>query len=164
MPQPRALTSILGVLLDEHVDFILVGALAAVAQGAPVTTHDVDIVHARTPENLARLLTALTKLNARYRGRPPESALPPDAKALATPGHSLFMTDLGPLDCLGAIEEGRDFDTLLGLSVEVMLDGRALRVLTLEMIVALKRASTQPKDRLVLPILEETLRRRQTAT
>lgn len=90
--------------------------------------------------------------------------MPPDAKALATPGHSLFMTDLGPLDCLGAIEEGKDFGALPGLSVEVALDGRVLRVLTLETIVALKRASTQAKDRLVLPILEETLRRRQTVT
>jgi hypothetical protein len=60
---------------------VLVGALAAVARGAPLTMHDVDIVHARRPENLDRLMVALTKVNARYRG---------------------------PLDCLGAIEEGRD--------------------------------------------------------
>lgn len=65
----RELTSILDVLLAEQVSFVLVGALAAVAQGAPLTTQDVDIVHARTPENLDRLLTALGKLNARYRGR-----------------------------------------------------------------------------------------------
>jgi hypothetical protein len=61
----RALTSILDVLLAEQVSFVLVGALAAVAQGAPLTTQDVDIVHARTPENLDRLMTALGKLNAR---------------------------------------------------------------------------------------------------
>jgi hypothetical protein len=52
--EARALTSILDVLLQERVEFVLVGELAAVAQGAPVTTHDVDIVHARTPENLDR--------------------------------------------------------------------------------------------------------------
>jgi hypothetical protein len=68
MAEPRDLTSLIEVLLDEEVDFVLVGALAAVAQGAPVTTHDVDIVHARTPENLDRLMTALGKLGARHRG------------------------------------------------------------------------------------------------
>jgi hypothetical protein len=156
---PRQLTSILGALLGEGVEFVLVGALAAVAQGAPLTTHDVDIVHARTPENLDRLIVALTKVNARYRGRAAESPLPPDRSALASAGHSLMMTDLGPLDCLGAIEEGRDYDALVPLSVVVQLDGRPLRVLGLETIVELKRKSSTPKDRLALPVLEETLKR-----
>jgi hypothetical protein len=44
LEDPRHLTSILGALLGEGVEFVLVGALAAVAQGAPLTTHDVDIV------------------------------------------------------------------------------------------------------------------------
>jgi hypothetical protein len=157
MDEPRQLTSILGVLLGEGVDFVLVGALAAVAQGAPVTTHDVDIVHARTPENLDRLMAALGNLNARYRGRAPDNPVPPDRRALATTGHS-FMTDIGPLDCLGAIEGGRTYDALLPLSVEAELDGH-LRVLGLQTIVELKRQSTESKDRLMLPVLEETLKR-----
>jgi hypothetical protein len=78
MAEPRALTSILDVLLEHEVEFVLVGALAAVAQGAPVTTHDVDIVHARTPENLDRLMAALASMKARYRGGAPGSSLPPD--------------------------------------------------------------------------------------
>jgi hypothetical protein len=113
MAEPRELVSILSVLLDEGVELVLVGALAAVAQGAPITTHDVDIVHARTPDNLDRLMTALAKLNARYRGRPASSPLGPDRAALATPGHSLFMTNLGPLDCLGSIENAIENGTCL---------------------------------------------------
>jgi hypothetical protein len=158
--EPRELTSILGVLLGEGVEFVLVGALAAVAQGAPVTTHDVDVVHARTPQNLDRLMAALTAMKARYRGRPASSPLPPDRSALATPGHSLFVTDLGPLDCLGAIEEGLGYEELIPLSIKVEFDGKALQVLGLETITALKRKSTTAKDRLMLPVLEETLRRR----
>jgi hypothetical protein len=158
MDEPRQLTSILGVLLGEGLEFVLVGALAAVAQGAPVTTHDVDIVHRRTPENLDRLMAALAKLNARYRGRSPDSPVPPDRKALATTGHSLFMTDLGPLDCLGAIEGGRTYDDLVPLSVEAEMDGHLL-VLGLPTIVELKRQSSEAKDRLMLPVLEETLKR-----
>jgi hypothetical protein len=162
MAEPRELVSILGVLLDERVDMVLVGALAAVAQGAPVTTHDVDIVHARTADNVDRLMAALGRLNARYRGRPASAPLPPDRAALATSGHSLFMTDLGPLDCLGSIENAMGYDDLVPLSVEIDLDGRSLRVLGLETIVDLKRQSTAPKDRLALAVLEETLRRRQS--
>jgi hypothetical protein len=161
MAEQRELVSILGVLLEEGVDMVLVGGLAAVAQGAPITTHDVDIVHARTPDNLDRLMAALARLNARYRGRPASSPLAADRGALATPGHSLFMTDLGPLDCLGAIENGMSFDELVPRSLAIDLEGRPLRVLSLETIVALKRQSTAAKDRLVLAVLEETLRRSQ---
>jgi hypothetical protein len=70
-----------------------------------------------------------------------------------------MTTDLGPLDCLGAIEEGRDYEALVPVSVVVDLDGYPLRVLGLETIVALKRKSTSPKDRLALPVLEATLKR-----
>ena len=69
------------------------------------------------------------------------------------------MTDLGPLDCLGAIEDGMSYDDLVPLSIEIDLDGKRLRVLGLETVVRLKRGSTALKDRLVLPILEETLRK-----
>ena len=65
-----------------------------------------------------------------------------------------MTTDLGPLDCLGAIEEGRDYEALVPLSVVIDLDGHPLRVLGLDTIVALKRRSNSPKDRLALPVLE----------
>jgi hypothetical protein len=103
-------------------------------------------------------MVALGKLEARYRGRGAESPLPADRRALAGTGHSLLMTKLGPLDCLGAIEEGRDYEALVPLSVDVEFNDRRLRVLTLETIVALKRNSTELKDRLNLPIFEAALK------
>ncbi|HEY2900790.1 MAG TPA: hypothetical protein VGL59_09460 [Polyangia bacterium] len=145
--------------MSEGIDFVLVGGLAAVTQGAPITTHDVDIVHDRAPANIDRLMNALTKLRARYRGRPIDRPLPADRRALATTGHSLFSTDLGPLDCLGAIEGVRTYDDLLPLSVDIELAGFRLRVLGLDVIVQLKRVSNSPKDRAMLPVLEETLKR-----
>jgi hypothetical protein len=159
MTEPADLSTLLERLVAANVELILVGGLAAVAQGAPVTTHDVDIVHRRTPENVDRLLAFLSAVGARYRGRP-GTPLPPDRTALLGPGHSLLATDLGPLDVLGAIEEGRGYDDLLGDTLSVGFGGGVVRVLTLDAIVALKRRSTHPKDRLMLPILEATLRRR----
>lgn len=70
------------------------------------------------------------------------------------------MTDLGPLDCLGAIEQGRDFDALLPHSLELQTSAGRVRVLDLGTIVDLKRLSSHSKDQLMLPILEATLRRR----
>jgi hypothetical protein len=44
-PTSASLSEVLEGLLKARVDFVLVGGLAAVIQGAPVTTIDVDIVY-----------------------------------------------------------------------------------------------------------------------
>src|SRR5262245_5477105 len=61
---PSDLTTLLGRLVRAEIEFILVGALAGVAQGAPLTTHDVDIVPRRMPANVNALLVCLTSMNA----------------------------------------------------------------------------------------------------
>lgn len=155
---PSSLTTILATLAASEIEFVLVGGLAAVAQGAPLTTFDADIVHARTRENVDKLLAVLHSMHARYRGRKPP--LPPDRDALLGTGHNLFITDLGPLDVLGAIEGGRDFADLETESITISVEGHAVKVVRLETLAELKRGATNAKDRVTLAILEECLRRR----
>src|SRR6187549_134755 len=94
---PAELTTLLSRLAASGVEFVLVGGLAAVAQGAPLTTQDVDIVHRRTAENVEALLGFLSSVNARHRGHP-NAVVPPSASTLLGRGYNLLMTDLGPLD------------------------------------------------------------------
>jgi hypothetical protein len=61
---------LLRLLAEHEVEFIVVGMVAGVLQGVPLTTKDVDIVHHRTPENIQRLLTVLAKLKAVVRHDP----------------------------------------------------------------------------------------------
>jgi hypothetical protein len=154
------LETLLRTLATSGVDFIVVGGLAAVAQGAPIVTHDVDIVHRRSPENIDKLLATLLAIDARYRGRAQADVVRPTVAILAGPGHSLLQTALGPLDVLGAIEGGRDYDALHPHAIPIDFDGHSVLVLSLEMVIELKKSSTRPKDQLMVPILEETLRRR----
>lgn len=51
-------------LVDAGVEFIIVGGGAAAAHGAARTTLDLDVVYRRTPENLSRIVTALSQLAA----------------------------------------------------------------------------------------------------
>jgi hypothetical protein len=86
-----SLESLLTTLASSDVEFIVVGPLAAVAQGAPATTHDLDIVHRRTPDNVAKLVDVLVNtLDARYRGR--DDILWPTPEMLSGPAHSLLKT------------------------------------------------------------------------
>jgi len=142
--------------VDSGVEFIVVGGVGAVLQGAPITTFDLDIVHSRSPDNLHRLEGALDALNARYRdlaGR----IIRPRAVDLDTPGHHLLLTDFGALDLLGAIGSGRSFGDLLSHADELELGGMRVRVLDLETLIQVKEETGHLKDKAVLPILRQAL-------
>ncbi len=83
MPSKRSsLTTLLARLAASGSDFLLVGGLAAVAQGVPLTTFDVEVVHRRDADNVERLLAFLATVDARYRGRPPRQVLRPSREAM----------------------------------------------------------------------------------
>jgi len=154
------LSAVLEGLIKADVNFILVGGLAAVVQGAPVTTMDVDIVHNRSTENIVKLLAFLKSIGAFHR-RLDDRVIEPKERDISGEGHALFSTQLGPLDVLAVIEEGKTFEDLLEHTVDVKFRGHTIKVLDLKMIIELKRASRDPKDKHRLPVLEETLRQLQ---
>ena len=156
-PTGPDLGAILEGLIEAGVDFILVGGLAAVVQGAPVTTMDVDIVHKQSSENIAKLLAFLKSIDAFHR-RPDDKVIRPKRGDISGTGHALLATRLGPLDVLAVIEEGKTYEDLLEHTVEIEFRGHTIRVLDLKTLVELKRVSTDPRDRQRLPVLEETLR------
>jgi len=151
------LSAILEGLIKADVKFILVGGLAAVVQGAPVTTMDVDIVHKRSSENIGKLLGFLKSISAFHR-RPDDKVIQPTERDISGEGHALFATRLGPIDVLSVIEEGKTYDDLIEHTVDVKFRGHTIKVLDLKMMIELKRASRDPKDKQRLPVLEETLR------
>jgi hypothetical protein len=150
--------ALLRILSRHKVDYIVIGGVSAVLQGAPVSTFDLDILHSRSPENVERLLAALEELGAYYREH--EARRPvPEAHHLRGGGHHLLMTRSGPLDLLGEVTGGRRYEDLEGKAVamEVEPDLR-VRVLTLRMLIVLKEELGGEKDLAVLPVLRRTLR------
>ena len=152
---------ILSVLARHGVDSIIVGGTAAVLNGAPVNTFDLDLVYARSEPNIDRLLPALEELDALFRGDPRRIA--PDRSHLRTAGHKLLSTRFGPLDLLGSIEESTAYEDLLPDTVWFEVSGVAVRVLSLERLIAIKEKLTRAKDRAVLPVLRATLEEQRRA-
>lgn len=143
-------------LSQRDVEFIVVGGVAAVLQGAPIATFDLDVVHRRTPENVDRLLRALETIHARYRdlaGR----HLAPTASALLGEGHHLLSTDHGPLDLLGVIGSGLGYEALLDQARRMDLAGLPMLVLDLAAVIAVKEQLGRDKDRASLAVLRQTL-------
>jgi len=160
-PTPR-FRDALETLARHGVELVVVGGVAAVLNGAPISTLDLDIVHARSQENLDRLLAALTELDARYRdltGR----ILRPERSALAGEGHHLLITSCGPLDVLGQIGDRLGYEDLLPETVERVLGAYSFRVLDLGALIRTKEQAGRDKDRAVLAILRRTLQERGDA-
>ena len=156
-PQVSDLNALLKGLSSARIEFILVGGIAAVVQGAPITTVDLDIVHSQSNENIQKLMEFLESVEAIYR-RPDDKVIKPDERDLKGKGHLLLTTCYGALDILGAIEKGLGYNDLLSDTVEIELQGHKVRVLNLEAMAMLKRGATAPEEQYKLQIYEETLR------
>lgn len=161
LPTPR-FRDALETLARHGVEFVVVGGVAAVLNGAPISTLDLDLVHARTSENLDRLLAALGEIDARYRdlsGR----VIRPERSALAGDGHHLLVTSCGPIDVLGQIGNGLRYEDLLAETVERALGVHRIHVLDLPAVIRTKEQIGRDKDRAVLAVLRRTLQERGDA-
>ncbi|MBL8719476.1 MAG: hypothetical protein JNL79_26040 [Myxococcales bacterium] len=143
-----------GVLAAHDVRFIVVGGAAAVLQGVPITTLDIDIVYDRSEDNLAPLAAALVDLDAVF--RTDARKLRPNDSHLRSSGHKLLSTRLGVLDVLATIEEDTDYAALLPFAEVVDLGPVRPLVLSLDRLIEVKRKLSRPKDRLMLLQLEAT--------
>ncbi len=148
---------ILTALSAACVDYVLVGGFAAVINGASVDTLDIDIVHSRDPDNVARLLAVLADFDAIFRVQP-ERKIRPNISHLQGPGYLNLLTTSGPFDVLGTIGRGLSYPDLLPHTRNLDLgDGFKMRVLNLETLIALKEELGGARDLLQLPILRRAL-------
>ena len=65
-----------------------------------------------------------------------------------------LTTDVGDIDLMGEVAGVGDYAAALAASERVELFGATFDVLTLDALIASKRAAGRPKDLLVLPELE----------
>lgn len=158
MAAPRATRylELLVALADHEVDFVVVGGVAAIVEGAPVTTLDLDIVFAKDEANLRRLEKVLASLHARYRD-PAGRVIEPTFERLRDSVTNQLITDFGPLDALAEVGAGEGYGDLLPHVSARSLEGRKIAVLGLAKIIATKEAANRDKDRAILPILRRTL-------
>ena len=156
--QESKLFATLRTLCANEIQFIVVGGVAAVLNGAPVQTYDIDLVYSREPSNVDRLLNFLRETDAIFRLQP-ERRLRPEASHLAGSCHLNLLTRYGPVDLLATIGDNLSFSDLLPHSGEMNIgEGIRIRVLNLETLISIKEQLASDKDLAVLPILRQTLR------
>lgn len=151
---------LLRTLVEHDVEFCVIGAVAAWLQGNPTVTLDVDVMPRRDLDNAERLAGALNALGARPTG---------DDQPVELEGANFlgwrtqrFETEAGPLDVVphaAAIGAFEDVAT-----IELTLGDFAIRVITIDDVIASKEELGRPKDTAALPALyatREALRRQR---
>jgi hypothetical protein len=151
---------LIGALVDGAVEVILVGGVAATIHGSARLTRDLDAVYSRAPENIRRLVRALAPHRPYLRGVPPGLPFEWDERTIGRGLNFTLTTSLGDLDLLGEIAGGGGYEALLPHSEIVEVFGRAVRCLTLEWLIRVKRAAGRPRDLEAIAELEILLESR----
>jgi hypothetical protein len=152
------LQNILEALVSQGVDFVIIGGMAAVAQGVPITTFDLDICYRRTAENHRKLVAALKPFKPALRAPGEPVPFVWDEKTLELGCNFTLSTTAGDLDILGELLGGITYDDVLAGATVLGLFGHPVKVMGLRDIIRTKEALRRPKDAAALEILRETLR------
>jgi hypothetical protein len=148
-------------LLAHQVEFVVVGGLAMVAHGSADLAKDLDVCHNRTAGNLAELSAALAPLHPSLRGAPPGLPFRLDVPTLRAGPNFTLSTDLGDLNLLGEISGLGDYAKVFAQSQESTMFGMQVRILSLDGLIAAKKAAGRNKDQGHLLELEELKKLRE---
>lgn len=139
-PAERAL---LGALHELGIRFLIVGMGAALLEGAPVTTQDLDLWFGRI--DAERLQEAARRAGGFFTSG--AGMQPPAVGGAGLDRIDVVLTASG-LD---------PFDHEYARAREYELDGVRVAVLPLERVIASKLAANRPKDAAQMPMLQATL-------
>jgi hypothetical protein len=134
----------LQALVGEGVEFLVVGLAAAALQGAPAVTQDIDLWFRDLSDSA--LPRALRRVGAIY--IPPSARNPP---LLAGGNAGLFGVVVNRQGLGSFAQEARR-------ALRIPIGAVEVRVLPLARVIASKKATDRPKDRAILPALEDALR------
>jgi len=148
---------VISALSSSKVDFIVVGGVSALLQGAPIVTRDLDLCYRRASDNLRRLAEALSPFQLRLRGVPEGVPNVFDERSLQFGMNFTLEAEDESLDLLGEMSAIGGYDAIVGRAVEMEVAGHTVKVLSLPDLIRTKRAAGRPKDLAVLPVLEATL-------
>jgi predicted nucleotidyltransferase len=149
---PLAIEQVLAALNADGVRYLVVGGVAVVLHGHLRTTADLDLVVELAPENARRAVAALSRLGFRPRAPVPAEEFA-DARARQTwidekdlTVFSLWSERLPEVEVDLFVKEPFLFGEAYARALRVPLDTTTVTVVSLEDLIALKRASGRPID------------------
>lgn len=150
------LKRLLKLLLENEIDFVLIGGFAAVVHGSTLVTQDLDICSSMSVENIEKLRSVLKNFNPIHRmNRTVRLSFLDYPKSLEGLNNIYLDTDLGVLDILSATQPAGDFKTIKQNSIQIQIYGYTCNVISIDDLIKVKRSMKRPKD---LQAVEELIK------
>ncbi|GAC1537676.1 MAG: hypothetical protein NVS2B17_10630 [Candidatus Velthaea sp.] len=127
--------------------FVVIGGVALVLHGSSYITADLDLAYDRTRDNAKRVAAALAQFSPRPRGMPIDLPFRFDDQSLLSSQVLTLATNVGDLDLLGEVAGIGTFAQVEQQSQELDYQGIRFRVLSIDGLLAAKRAAGREKDR-----------------
>ena len=142
---------ILSALHDHHVDFVIVGGVAAAIHGGPRVTFDLDLVPSLAPASWQAAVDLLWALGARPRiPEPLERIRDVDQVRRWRREKGMlalnFRTADGSTEVDLLVGESEAFDELRQRAVKVTIDQRTFLVASIDDLIAMKERAGRPGD------------------
>jgi hypothetical protein len=134
---------IFATLEHRHVDYVTVGGFALIAHGVVRATLDVDVIPARDPANLERLLQALADLAAVPAGEPHAQI---DLALLERDANMRFQTTAGQLGVLLAHHWDQRYEGLRAAAVRASAAGIEITIAGRADLIRMKAATGRDRD------------------
>jgi hypothetical protein len=149
------LNNLLQLLLENEIDFVLIGGFAGVVHGSTQVTRDLDVCALVTPTQIEKLRAVLKDLHPRHRMNPDfKPSFLTDPKDLSSVRNIFLETDLGVLDIISEVTEVGDFEQVKKNSVEIDLFGHKCKVISIDALIKAKEKMGRPKDKMVVAELK----------
>ncbi len=155
---------ILNALHDRHVEFVIVGGVAAALHGGSRVTFDLDLVPSLTPASWQAAVDLLWSLGARPR-------IPEPIERIRDIGHVRrwrrekgmlalnFRTTDGSMEVDLLVGESDAFDELRQRAVEVTVGQRTFFVASIDDLISMKQRAGRPQDLLDIAELRNIQKR-----
>lgn len=151
---------ILSQLHDRHVDFVIVGGVAAALHGGSRVTFDLDVVPSLAPDSWMAAVDMLWALGARPRIPEPLERIRDveNVRRWQLEKGMLalnFRTPDGITEVDLLVSESHQFDGLRQRAVKITIDHRTFFVASIDDLIAMKKQAGRPQDLLDIAQLQD---------
>jgi len=151
------LNELLRLLIQNNIDFVIIGGFAGILYGSTVVTRDLDICMVMEPKQLEKVREVLAPYHPVHRRGPAKLSFLEAPQSFEGVQNLYLNTDLGTLDILGEIIEVGNFQQVAANAKHVTLFGLSAKIISAEDLIRSKKAMGRPKDLLVIAELQEVL-------
>jgi hypothetical protein len=153
----RSFREILDALYAHQVECIIIGGVALMLHGSTRMTGDIDILYARSRENIRRLVDAVKPFAPKLRLAQDAAPIdfPFDEHTIWNGANFTLWTRDFDIDLLASTEDLPSYEAVLLESEVITTSGeRTFRILSLDALLRIKRRLNRLKDQLALPEIE----------